>query len=309
MFMGNLALKFNVKGGGVNHTIPDIFAKPLDSASTMLMGIDVTHPSPGSSQGAPSIACMVGSIDKYLTQWPGSVRTQNGRQEMVDGLDTMVVERLRLWQKHHENALPTKIILYRDGVSEGQYGQVLTQELPSFDKAFEKLYGAKSKWPKMTVLVVGKRHHARFYATNEKDADVRDVGGQKKGSWNTEPGTVVDRHITSTVIHDYYLQAHQGLQGTVRPGHYVKLRDDIGFTANQLHEFTHNLCYMFNRATKAVSICPPAYYADLLCERGRAYLFSTLAENHGSDSSVYGAGEAEWTSGVHPNIAESTWFI
>ena len=33
-----------------------------------------------------------------------------------------------------------------------------------------------------------------------------------------------------------------------------------------------SLCYLYGRATKAVSICPPAYYADILCERGRCYL-------------------------------------
>ena len=29
---------------------------------------------------------------------------------------------------------------------------------------------------------------------------------------------------------------------------------------------------LFGRATKAVSICPPAYYADILCTRQRVYM-------------------------------------
>ena len=33
---------------------------------------------------------------------------------------------------------------------------------------------------------------------------------------------------------------------------------------------------MFARATKAVSLAAPAYYADLACERGRAYLHPLL---------------------------------
>ena len=33
---------------------------------------------------------------------------------------------------------------------------------------------------------------------------------------------------------------------------------------------------MFARATKAVSLAAPAYYADLACERGRAYLHRLL---------------------------------
>lgn len=42
--------------------------------------------------------------------------------------------------------------------------------------------------------------------------------------------------------------------------------------ADALEDLTHNLCYLFGRATKAVSICPADYYADLVCERARCYL-------------------------------------
>ena len=306
MYMGNLALKFNIKGGGVNHVVANTLSKPLDN-NTMLMGIDVTHPSPGSSEGAPSIACVVASIDEYLTQWPGSIRTQQGRVEMVQGLGDMVIERLNLWQKKHDSRLPTKIVLYRDGVSEGQYDQVLLQEMPSFYDAFKRKYGAEDKWPKMAVIVVGKRHHTRFYPTRQQDADYNPQ--RQKGNWNPQPGTIVDRHISGRILREFWLQAHQGLQGTARPAHYVVLKDDIKFEADELEQFTHNLCYLFNRATKAVSICPPAYYADLLAERGRCYLHSVLNENHGTDSSAFDGGDAEWTAGVHRNLAESTWYI
>ncbi|KAI7191262.1 Piwi-domain-containing protein [Hortaea werneckii] len=305
MYMGNLALKFNIKSGGVNHHIEGTLGKPLDN-KTMLMGIDVTHPSPGSKEGAPSISCVVASVDDYLTQWPGDIRTQTGRQEMVDGLEDMVIKRLELWQKYHKNELPAKIILYRDGVSEGQYDQVLLREVPSFHAAFQRKYGAESKWPKMAVIVVGKRHHTRFFPTSRDYADYNPQ--RDKGSWNPLPGTIVDRHIGNRILGEFWLQAHQGLQGIARPAHYVILKDDIKFEADELQKFTHNMCYLFNRATKAVSICPPAYYADLLCERGRSYLHSTLNEDHGTDSSVFDASE-EWTGGVHPRLAESTWYI
>lgn len=305
MYFGNLALKFNLKGGGVSHTVTNAITGPID-ASTMLVGIDVTHPSPGSSEGAPSIACVVASIDKEMFQWPGSIRTQTGRQEMVHGLEQMVLERLALWQKKNQNRLPTKIVIYRDGVSEGQYQRVLEEELPSFEKAFEKKYGAKNKWPKIAIIIVGKRHHTRFYPTRKEDADYSPQ--REKGSWNPLPGTVVDRGITGKILHEFYLQAHQGLQGTARPAHYVVIKDEIHFNADALEQFTHSLCYLFNRATKAVSICPPAYYADLLCERGRSYLFSTLAENHASDSSVFD-GSNDWTGGVHARMRETTWYV
>ncbi|KXT00458.1 hypothetical protein AC578_1932 [Pseudocercospora eumusae] len=304
MYIGNLALKFNVKGGGVAHQVPNTFTKPLDN-KTILFGIDVTHPSPGSSEGAPSIACVVASVDEDLFQWPGSIRTQTGREEMVQDLKDMVIERLNLWRKKNRG-LPNKVVIYRDGVSEGQYKKVLQLELPPFEAAFTELYGSQEKWPKVTIIIVGKRHHTRFYPTREQDADYNPQ--RQKGSWNPLPGTVVDRGIADKILYEFWLQAHQGLQGTARPAHYVVIKDEIKFEADELQQFTHHLCYLFSRATKAVSICPPAYYADLLCERGRAYLFSVLAESHGSDSSVFDAGN-EWTKDVHPRLAESTWYI
>lgn len=305
MYMANLALKFNIKGGGVCHTIPNVLKKPLDS-NTMLMGIDVTHPSPGSSEGAPSIASVVASVDEHLSQWPGSVRTQAGRQEMVAGLAEMVGERLTLYQRKNKR-FPSKIILYRDGVSEGQYDMVLIEEQNGIHEAFKKYYGAEKNWPKLAIIVVGKRHQTRFYPTREEDADYN--AERNRGSWNPLPGTVVDRHISGPIVREFWLQAHQGLQGTARPAHYVVLKDDIVFEADELETFTHNMCYLFNRATKAVSICPPAYYADLLCERGRAYLFSTLAENPAADIIAFSGDTAEWTRDVHPRLAESTWYI
>lgn len=128
-------------------------------------------------------------------------------------------------------------------------------------------------------------------------------------SGNPLPGTVVDRGVTQNYLWDFYLQAHTGLQGTARPAHYVVLKDEIKFKQDQLEQFTHNLCYLFNRATKAVSICPPAYYADLLCERGRCYLYKTLNEDRDAGALAYNATTAEWTRGVHPRIKDTTFYI
>jgi len=177
---------------------------------------------------------------------------------------------------------------------------VLREEIPALEEAFSERYGRRERWPKMAVIVVGKRHHTRFYPTNQGDADVR--------SGNPLPGTIVDRHISGRILGEFWLQAHQGLQGTARPAHYVIIKDEIKFEMDDLQQFTHRMCYAFGRATKAVSICPPAYYADLLCERGRAYLFTTLAENHDSASSVYDSDEG-WSGTIHADLKDSTWYL
>jgi hypothetical protein len=294
-YFANVAMKFNQKLGGVNHTVELKKLAPLD-AQTILFGIDVTHPSPGSAESAPSIAGVVASVDSMFSQYPASMRTQRGRQEMVAELEEMIIERLKLWQKRNQNKLPNKVIVYRDGVSESQYRIVLELEYPAFKKAFDRLYGDEKKHPKITIVVVGKRHHTRFYPTKEEDTDGK--------TGNPQPGTIVDRHVTGEKLFDFFLLAHQGLQGTSKPAHYIVLKDDIKLGADQVQNLTHNLCYTFARATRSVSICPPAYYADLLCERGRSYLQGVLK---GDGSTAFSA--SEWQRDVNPALMESMYYL
>lgn len=83
-YFANVALKFNLKLGGNNQFVDPQRLPLIQQDKTMLVGIDVTHPSPGSSDRAPSVAGMVASIDKHLGQWPGILGLQQeARQEMV----------------------------------------------------------------------------------------------------------------------------------------------------------------------------------------------------------------------------------
>lgn len=97
----------------------------------MFVGVDVTHPSPGSASNAPSIAGMVASVDRRLGQWPADLRIQESRKEMVSELGSMLKSRLHLWKSQGKHTtFPENILVYRDGVSEGQYATVLEVELP-----------------------------------------------------------------------------------------------------------------------------------------------------------------------------------
>ena len=227
-YLANVALKWNLKRGGINQQLPQDKLGILGTTKTMLVGIDVTHPSPGSQEGAPSIAGVVASIDNKYGQWPASVSCQESRKEMVSGLEDMIVERLKIYQKHNQQALPQNILVYRDGVSEGQYQTVLQEESPAIDAAIKRLYPPKGMKPKVSIIIVGKRHHTRFYPTKKEEADER--------SGNCVNGTVVDRGVTSERFWDFFLQAHTGIQGTARPAHYIVVQDRIGLGADALEQ-------------------------------------------------------------------------
>lgn len=323
-YIANVALKINLKLGGINQVVEARNLHVVDKDTTMVLGIDVTHPSPGSASNAPSVAAMVASVDKHLGQWPAVLRVQRGRQEEVDNLGEMLKSRFALWKKKHNAALPENLLIYRDGVSEGQYDMVLGQELPQLRRACEQTYPAtdtKKGLPRISIIVCGKRHKTRFYPTSEADCD---------RSGNTKPGTVVDRGVTEARNWDFFLQAHAALQGTARPCHYYIVHDEIfrQVYAKQIpppfqnvsdivEDLTHNMCYLFGRATKAVSLCPPAYYADLACERARCYLsdlFDTptpsAVPSVAGSSTVGGPQRANADDVlIHPTIRNTMFYI
>lgn len=206
-YFANVGLKVNLKYGGVNHKLQrDI---PLiKSGKTMVVGYDVTHPTnlaPGAGKNAPSMVGLVASIDSDLGQWPATAWSNPSRVEMLNSvLVDKFKSRLVLWQKHNQGRLPENILIFRDGVSEGQFSIVLEQELPHIRKACEGMYKAGTK-PRISLIVSVKRHQTRFYPTDPTHIHPR--------SKSPKEGTVVDRGVTNVRYWDFFLQAHASLQG------------------------------------------------------------------------------------------------
>jgi eukaryotic translation initiation factor 2C len=213
-YFGNVALKWNLKVRGANHHLVDRVGL-IKEGKTMFVGYDVTHPTnvpdtkkKGSDAegAAPSIVGLVASTDKNLNQWPATAWVQPGGTEVCEDeqLTKAMASRLKIW-KDGNGSYPEKIIIYRDGVSEGQFILVLEKELPRIREACRKVYPA-AKQPQLAIIVSVKRHHTRFYPTTK---------GNTSRSGNIRPGTVVDRGVTQSRYWDFFLTAHDCLQGKI----------------------------------------------------------------------------------------------
>ncbi|XP_014367039.1 protein argonaute-2 isoform X1 [Papilio machaon] len=262
--LSNLCLKINVKLGGINSILvpslrPKVFNEPV-----IFLGVDVTHPPAGDNK-KPSIAAVVGSMDAHPSRYAATVRVQQhsiDRQEIVHEMSSMVQELLIMFYKSTGGFKPHRIIMYRDGISEGQFIHVLQHELTAVREACIKLE-AEYK-PGITFIVVQKRHHTRLFCADKKE--------QSGKSGNIPAGTTVDLGITHPTEFDFYLCSHQGIQGTSRPSHYHVLWDDNHFGSDELQCLTYQLCHTYVRCTRSVSIPAPAYYAHLVAFRARYHL-------------------------------------
>ncbi|KAH8993572.1 argonaute-like protein [Lactarius hatsudake] len=309
-YFANVALKVNMKLGGMNHSVDDPSLSKLRQPPTMLVGMDVTHPGPSTIKGTPSIAAVVASADLRFSQYPASMRIQETKKEMITDLRDMMEERLLAYRTKNRD-LPQRILVYRDGVSEGQFSIVIDDEITKIRASFRKFDTPQGPYrPKLTVVVCGKRHHTRFYPTEAISAD---------HNGNPKPGTIVDRGVTAIYEYDFFLQAHGGLQGTTRPTHYYVVCNEMDLNADDLQSLTNAVSYTFARATKAVSLAAPAYYADLACERGRCFLHkllmgfsdtnTTTASGSINEEDVFKEAEKLWNGGVKGKLKESMYYL
>lgn len=237
----------------------------------------MTHPPVGDNR-KPSIAAVVGSQDAHPSRYAATVRVQQHRQEIIQDLSAMVKEHLVMFYKSTGGYKPHRIIMYRDGVSEGQFPHVLQHELTAIREACIKL--EPDYKPGITFIVVQKRHHTRLFCADKKE--------QSGKSGNIPAGTTVDIGITHPTEFDFYLCSHQGIQGTSRPSHYHVLWDDNRFEADELQQLTYQLCHTYVRCTRSVSIPAPAYYAHLVAFRSRYHLVEK--EHDSGEGSHFGEG-------------------
>lgn len=117
--------------------------------------------------------------------------------------------------------------------------------------------------PKITFLVVQKRHHTRFFPTNPRDSHDR--------NFNVPAGTCVDTLITHPTAQDFYLVSHASIQGVAKPTKYRTLWDDANMNDDEIEQLTYFLCHLFTRCNRSVSYPAPTYYAHLAAARAKVY--------------------------------------
>ncbi|KAI7822858.1 Piwi domain-containing protein [Gamsiella multidivaricata] len=255
-----MACKILTKLGGVVSTLAVNEMPFMERRSTLIIGADVSHPGPGEDSEKPSIASIVASIDDEGYKFIGRVFSQDPRLEVIETLQSTIRE-IIIAYKRKTNHHPKRILFYRDGVSEGQFAEILRTEVMAIKLACK---GLDAKYmPPITFVVVKKRHHARFFPQSNQDRD---------RSGNCVSGTVVDTVITHPTEFNFYLQSHAGLQGTSRSMLYHVLLDENKFTSDSLQRLTFNLCHMYSRCPRTISIVPAVQYAHMLAYRGRYYL-------------------------------------
>ncbi|CAK9184421.1 unnamed protein product [Ilex paraguariensis] len=294
-YLANLALKINAKLGGSNVELIERLPGTEGEEHVMFIGADVNHPA-ARNETCPSIAAVVATMN-----WPAANRyaarmcPQEHRKEKILNFGNMCLDLVNTYARLNKTR-PKKVVICRDGVSEGQFDMVLNEELRDIKRAICN----EDYQPTITLVIAQKRHPTRLFLDN---------GGGASG--NVPPGTVVDTTIVHPFEFDFYLCSHYGTIGTSKTTHYRVLWDENNFTSDELQELIYHLCFTSARCTKPVSIVPPVYYADLVAFRGREYqeVAMELQSCPSSSYSVAAASLDERVYKLHRDIENEMFFI
>lgn len=235
-----IALQMNCKLGG------ELWSVEIPLEKTMIIGIDCYH---DTLQGRRSIAGFVASMNKQMTRWFSRCVVQDQRQEIVDGLKVCLQAALHAWYKI-TGGLPNRIIIYRDGVGDGQLKTLVNYEVPQFMDCIRQ--AGKDYSPKLTVVVVKKRINARFFAV---------FGGRLQ---NPPPGTIVDIEVTRPEWYDFFIISQSVRQGTVSPTHYNVVYDNGGLKPDHMQRLTYKLCHQYYNWPGVIRVPAPCQYAHKL---------------------------------------------
>lgn len=188
---------------------------------------------------------MVATVNQQMTQYYSCIELYHNIEERGEQICASVKKAVQVYRSLNK-ALPMQLLIYRDGVSEGEVSQVLENEVASLKKKLEEVYYGPNF--KMMYIIVSKRINIRLFYNRQ----------------NPQTGTVVDDVITSPFKYDFYLVSQKVREGTIAPTSYNIISDNTGLTPDTIQLITYKLTHMYFNCSSTVRVPAPCHYAHKL---------------------------------------------
>ncbi|XP_055684143.1 protein argonaute-3 [Lutzomyia longipalpis] len=236
-----ILLQMNCKVGGT------LWSINIPMGGTMICGVDAYH---DPAQRSASVTGFVASSNSTFTRWYSTAIIQNIREEVSRSLGLAIKEALIAYRQGN-GCLPERIVIFRDGIGDGQLPLCENFEVPQLIEAAKSLYPANGE-PKLTYVVTQKRINTRFF---------RQSGGKID---NPAPGTVVDHSVTRRYMMDFFLISQNVRQGTVTPSHYIVVYDSANLKPDVVQQLAYKLTFMYYNWPGTIRVPACCQYAHKL---------------------------------------------
>ncbi|XP_073675221.1 piwi-like protein 1 isoform X2 [Garra rufa] len=236
-----IALQMNCKMGG------ELWSVEIPLRQLMIVGIDCYH---DTAAGKRSIGALVASLNQGMSRWFSKCVLQNRGQEIIDALKGSLQAALKAYLKYN-NSLPSRIIVYRDGVGDGMLQSVVDYEVPQIMQS---------------IKTMGQDY--------ETDLNILDDIGVGKLSRNFYSGSELNPSIETadfysllnllSLRYDFFIVSQAVRFGCVAPTHYNVVFDNSGLKPDHMQRLTYKLCHMYYNWQGIVRVPAPCQYAHKL---------------------------------------------
>ncbi|XP_037033212.1 protein aubergine-like isoform X2 [Bradysia coprophila] len=219
----------------------------IPKAGLMVVGYDVCHDAKDKSK---SYGAIVATMDMKVSQnYFSAVTAHTNGEELSNQLLLNMVKALNCFKGQH-NALPDRIVFYRDGVGEGQTNYVLEHEVKNMLERLNDIYANAGAQLKFHFVVVSKRINTRFF----------------RGAVNPNPGTVVDDVVTLPERYDFFLNSQFVRNGTVSPTNYNVIYETptSALTPDQMQRLSYKMTHLYYNWSGTLAIPAVCQYAHKL---------------------------------------------
>jgi len=208
-------------------------------------------------------------MNRNFTQYFSRVDFIPREQEIVSGLSASLKSAIISFIKAN-NLPPSRIVVFRDGVGDGQHQSVLEFEIPQFKEVFQEISTQYNKpyHPSLCFILVKKRISTRLFARGQQ------------GVSNPRFGTVIDTTITSKNQFDFFLITQNvGNQGSVSPTRYHVLYNDTDLQADDIQILSFKMSYLYYNWNGTIAVPAPVQYAHKLSFLASTALGKSPGEN------------------------------
>ncbi|XP_049745503.1 piwi-like protein 4 [Elephas maximus indicus] len=235
-----IAMQMTCKLGG------ELWAVEIPLKSLMVVGIDVCKDALNKEM---AVVGFVASINTRITRWYSRCILQRTTTNVADCLKVLMIGALNKWYQYN-HGLPARIVVYRDGVGDGQLKTLIEYEVPQLLSSVAESSSNTSS--KLSVIVVRKKCVPRFFMEMNRTLQ------------NPPLGTVVDSEATRPDWYDFYLISQVAHQGTVNPTYYNVIYDNNGLKPDHMQRLTFKLCHLYYNWSGLIRIPAPCQYAHKL---------------------------------------------
>ncbi|CAO1306056.1 unnamed protein product [Diamesa serratosioi] len=223
--------------------VPWMISLPLNGLMTV--GFDVTHDTRDRSK---SYGAFVATMDiKTSSRYFSTVESHTNGEELSNNIGISMIKALRVYKETH-NTLPERILIYRDGVGDGQIKHVHEFEVLDLKRKIKAAYG-EAKTPLFAFVLVSKRINTRIFTMDNMNPPV---------------GTVVDDVITLPERYDFFLVSTGCRTGTVSPTSYNVINGCLGLQPDKFQLLTFKMCHLYYNWSGTIRVPAVVQYAHKL---------------------------------------------